>query len=182
MREKAQQYQETARALRDRTKPLLDALEPLSAADQAKMIESFISACATLQETRRLKAEKQRLEAELKAEKQRRMQGMKALLQRGGAVYTLGVWAARAVQKCDGDLSKVNWKAVEMAAVKEAMGEHGQSAETVIDALTRHSPVRADPASHAEIRDAVMSLAPMYEHEFERRQAARDSEQGYGLD
>jgi hypothetical protein len=45
MAQKAQQAQETARTLRDRLKPVLEALRPLSEASRTKVIEIFQSVC-----------------------------------------------------------------------------------------------------------------------------------------
>src|SRR5471032_56461 len=99
--------------------------------------------------------------------------------QRGGAEHTFGVRAATALREADGDASRVDWKAVETRAVIEAMGRHGQSAENVTKALLAHSPLRADPASHAQLRDTIKLNAPQLEAKYQQDRATRDRDSGH---
>jgi hypothetical protein len=54
----------------------------------------------------------------------------------------------------------VIWEAVEAKTIKEAISKHGQVPGVVLDAVLRLSPGRADPASHAELAQAVQQAAP----------------------
>lgn len=111
----------------------------------------------------------------------RRIKGLPGLLKRAGAVCTLAEKAVEALRRVGNDPSKVHWAVVEAQTVQESMKKHGQPAEAVIEAINRYSPGRADPASHQEIKDAVMRLAPAYERAFEERRVARSNDRGHRL-
>jgi len=121
-----------------------------------------------LAELTRSKAAEVARVASIEAEAARRVQGVQKLLQRGGAEHTFGVRAATALREAGGDASRVDWKATETRTVIEAMGRHGQSAENVTKALLAHSPLRADPASHAQLRDTIKLNAPQLEAKFKQ--------------
>jgi hypothetical protein len=116
---------------------------------------------------------------QIAVETARRIKGLPGLLKRAGAALTLGEKAAEALRRVGDDPAKVNWVAVEVQTIQESMKEHGQSAESVIDAINRYSPGRADPASHQQIHDAVMRAAPELMRVYERHE--RDQDQGLGL-
>jgi hypothetical protein len=130
---------------------------------------------ARLAELARSKAAEVARVASIEAEAARRVQGVQKLLQSGGAEHTFGVRAATALKEAGGDASRVDWKAVETRAVIESMGRHGQSAENVTKALLAHSPLRADPASHAQLRDTIKLNAPQLEAKYQQDRATRDS-------
>lgn len=134
---------------------------------------------ARLAELTRSKAAEVARVASIEAEAARRVQGVQKLLQRGGAEHTFGVRAATALREAGGDASRVDWKAVETRAVIEAMGRHGQSAENVTKALLAHSPLRADPASHAQLRDTIKLNAPQLEAKYQQDRATRDRDSGH---
>ena len=112
--------------------------------------------------------------AKVEAEAAKRVQGVQQLLQRGGAEHTFGVRAAKALREVGGNASKVDWEAVERMTVIESIGRHGQSAENVTKALLSHSPLRADPASHDQLRRTIQHNAPQleakYQHDREVKQ------------
>ena len=128
---------------------------------------------ARLAELTRSKAAEVARVASIEAEAARRVQGVQKLLQRGGAEHTFGVRAATALRDAGGDASKIDWNAVETKTVIESMGRHGQSAENVTKALLAHSPLRADPASHDQLRRTVQVNAPQLEAKYERDQEAK---------
>ena len=134
---------------------------------------------ARLAELTRSKAAEAARVASIEAEAARRVQGVQKLLQRGGAEHTFGVRAATALREAGGDASRVDWKAVETRAVIESMGRHGQSAENVTKALLAHSPLRADPASHAQLRDTIKLNAPQLEAKYQQDRATRDRDSGH---
>jgi hypothetical protein len=111
--------------------------------------------------------------AKIDAEAARRVDGIQKLLQRGGAEHTFGVRAAKALREVDGNASKVDWEAVERMTVIESMGRHGQSAENVTKALLAHSPLRADPASHDQLRGTIQHNAPQLEAKYQRDREAK---------
>lgn len=124
-------------------------------------------------ELARQKAAEAARRAEIAAEAQTRVAGIQKLLQRGGATHTFAVKACEAIRKAGNDPARVDWKAVEAQTAHEAMGKHGQSAESVVEALTKHSPGRADPASHQEIREAVTRAAPRLEAQYNQDREQR---------
>lgn len=134
---------------------------------------------ARLAELTRSKAAEAARVASIEAEAARRVEGVQKLLQRGGAEHTFGVRAATALREAGGDASRVDWKAVETRAVIESMGRHGQSAENVTKALLAHSPLRADPASHAQLRDTIKLNAPQLEAKYQQDRATRDRDSGH---
>lgn len=108
----------------------------------------------------RVSAEKGAKEALIASERERRVQGIHALLSRAGAEHTFGVKAVAAIREAGGDSSQVDWPAVEGATIGDAIGKHGQSAESVVEAINQYSPFRVNPASHQEISNWVMERAP----------------------
>ena len=127
-----------------------------------------------LQEIEKAKqAEATQRKAEISKEFDKRVAGIQKLLQRGGATHTLAVKACEALRAAGNDPHTVNWEGVEVQTAHEAMGKHGQSAESVVEALTKHSPGRADPASHQEIREAVTRAAPRLEAQYNQDREQR---------
>lgn len=113
-------------------------------------------------------AELARQAAKIEAEAARRVDGIQKLLQLAGAEYAFGLLATEALREAGGNASGVDWKAVETCAVIEAMGRHGQSAENVTKALLTHSPLRADPATHVQLRNTINLNAPQLEAQYEQ--------------
>ena len=126
-------------------------------------------------EITRQKAAEAARQAGIQQEFGKRVQGVQKLLQRGGAEHTFGVRAASALREAGGDASRVDWEAVERKTVIESIGRHGQSAEIVTTAILAHSPLRADPASHEQLRSTVQHNAPQLEAKYSREQNDRDN-------
>lgn len=133
---------------------------------------------AQLAEVARSKAAEVVRVASIEAEAAKRVQGIQKLLLRGGAEHTFGVQAAMALRKADDNASRVDWNAVETRVVIESMGRHGQSAENVTKALLTHSPARADPASHAQLRDTIVLNAPQLEAKYQQDRSVRATRSG----
>lgn len=128
-----------------------------------------------LDELARSKAEKL---ASVEAEATRRIEAIPSLLKRAGADYIFGLEAEKALQEAGGNAVKIDWRAVEARAVIEAMGRQGQSAENVTTALLTHSPLRADPGSHAQLQDAIKIATPKFEADFEKHRASQEYQPG----
>ncbi|HGS8738444.1 TPA: MobV family relaxase [Enterococcus faecalis] len=126
-------------------------------------------------EIARQKAAEAARKAEYAKEVDRRVKGIQKLLQRGGAAHTFGVKAATALREAGDDPSKVDWSKVEGATVREAIGKHGQTPESVIEAINQNSPYRVNPASHQKVVDYVAMKAPQLrqQHEQERNTPSR---------
>lgn len=140
-----------------------DEIQALQARRQQREAEK----ARQVEKTRQEAAEAAR-KAAIAKEADKRVQGIQKLLQRGGAEHTFGVKAAAAMREAGGDASKVNWSSVEGAAIREAMGKHGQSAESVIKAITQHSPLRANPSSHQKVTEWVNQKAPELRQQYEQ--------------
>lgn len=54
--------------------------------------------------------------------------------------------AVKAVEKVGGDVSKVEWKEVEAAAIRESIMQHSQDPKKVLAAIVKHSPEMVDQA------------------------------------
>jgi len=145
--------------------------EQVKAAQEHKRLED--AERARQAEIARQKAAEAAQRAEIEAERDRRVQGLPALLKRAGAAYALAAKATKALKAAGNDHAKVDWRAVEAETAREAIGEHGQSAKSVVEALTRHSPGRADPETHEEIRKAVERNAPALQAQYERSRRDR---------
>ena len=128
---------------------------------------------ARLAELARSKASEVSRATKIDAEVMRRVDGIQKLLQRGGVEHTFGMRAATALREVDGNASKIDWNAVETKTVIESMGMHGQSAKNVTKALLTHSPLRADPATHDQLRLTIQVNAPQLEAKYERNQEVK---------
>lgn len=139
----------------------------IKAAQERKRIQA--AEAAKQAEIARKRAAEAARRAEIDRERGLRVGGLKKLLQRGGAAFTFGSKAVEALKKADGDPAKVDWSAVEGAAIREAMIEHGQSAASVIEAVNQHSPGRADPATRQDVANWVNQHARSFEQQHQQR-------------
>lgn len=164
MRRKAIQAQETALDLRERLKPVLEALQPLTEANREKVGRVFLAvgekALAEQQEGQRL--------AKLDTEKRRRIEALPGLERRtAGAAYTFVQHARAALAQAGGDASRVEWTKVEGAAAREAISQNGQEPKDVAQAICQHSPIRANQASHAKVTTWLQEKAPAWQQQYE---------------
>lgn len=113
---------------------------------------------------------------EIKEEAVRRVADIQNLLRHGGAVHTFAIKASEAIREAGYDTSMVNWREVEALTIRDAIEKRGQDAERVIDAITRHSPGRVNPASHQEIVDFVHQVAPRLEEKYNLEREKRDND------
>jgi hypothetical protein len=61
-----------------------------------------------------------------------------------GPAHTFAQHALRAIGKAGGDMSKVEWKEVEAAAVHESITQRREDPKKVVAALIKHSPGMVD--------------------------------------
>jgi hypothetical protein len=93
----------------------------------------------------------------------RRIDQLPTLKSRAGAEYTLWEHALEAierVEKAGGSAAEVDWHAVSCAVIDDAIGENGQVAQTVCDALAQHSPAAASGTQQAEWRAQTLARSP----------------------
>lgn len=138
----------------------------ISKADELKAVRARLAsleglvADLTPSDVRELaqQAEKRRTENRLEAEKQRRVDRLAELATKAaGAVLTFAQHAVAAIKAKAGQWRLVEWQAVEGAAMREAVGENGQSRVAAVTAVLDHSPDKAgiDP----KLREAVLTKA-----------------------
>ena len=112
-------------------------------------------------------AELTRAKVLVDAETAKRVRGLPKLLDRAGAEYIFGMQAVAALKESGGDASRIDWKALEGRATFDSIVRHGQSAESVSNALLMHSPGRSDPLSHAELQEWMRVKGPQLEAAYE---------------
>lgn len=175
MRRKALEAQETARDLRDRLKPVLDALQPLTEANREKVGRVFMA----VGEKALAEQEEGKRKAGLDAEKRRRIGALPTLERRtAGAAHTFAQHARAALAQAGGDASRVEWAKVEGAAAREAISQHGQAPEKVARAICEHSPTRSNPASHAKVTAWVQEKAPAWQQQYEAQHGHSKGQDG----
>lgn len=146
--------------------------EEVKQAQERKRVQDAEKA-QKLQEARQKAADEAR-QVEVVEEVQRRVEALPKLLQaHGGAAYTLARHATAALKEAGGDPTNVDWRAVNRATAREAIAEHGQPPEKVVEALERHSPALADPRLHESARQSLERIAPQWRAEYEQKQAAK---------
>ena len=112
---------------------------------------------------------------ELDAERRRRVEDLERVESKtAGASCSFARRALQAIRQAGGKADAVDWPKVEQAAIVEAIRENGQKPGDVLAAIVKHSPGRADPASHQEIRDTVTRYAPRLQAEYQQARAQRD--------
>jgi hypothetical protein len=104
--------------------------------------------------------------------KQRRIADLSKLQAKAGAEYTFWQEADKAIQ-LSGSANAVNWHAVEDSTIFESIGRHGQSPQSVGEALCAHSPSAVGKEQQARIWQRIDDLAPELQAAFE---AGRDVE------
>jgi hypothetical protein len=72
-----------------------------------------------------------------------------------GAAHTFAQHALKAVEKAGGDVSKVEWKEIEAAAIRESIMQHSQDPKKVLAAIVKHSPGMVDPARQEKAREFI---------------------------
>lgn len=98
------------------------------------------------------------LTASERQDREKRILALPALEQQAGAPYTFWQHAKAALRDAESPES-INWIEVEEKTTTEAIGEHGQPAERVIDAICDFSPTSVSKERQAVILKKVESVA-----------------------
>lgn len=124
-------------------------------------------------------AERQK-QLEMAQERQRRIDVLPQLLRKvAGAAATFVQRALDALKAVSGRDREVDWLQVEAMTIGEAIGRNGQEPANVAKDICAFSPVRVDPASHAEVYEQVAVAAPTLQAAYARN---RRHGQGHGVD
>lgn len=105
-------------------------------------------------------AAEKRAQAEIAGEFQERVDGLQKLRNGAGAGYTFATMAEKAIKGAGGDPAKVNWAKIEGQLVQVAVVENGQTLASVEKVILAHSPGRADPATHQQVKDVLREKGP----------------------
>ena len=90
-----------------------------------------------------------------------RISRLPALSKSAGAAFTFSEHAEQAIRTAKSwgaSAPEANWYQAEMATIHESIIEHGQSTESVIEALSRHSPGAVTTVRQAEILQQIERL------------------------
>lgn len=147
--------------------------DEVRAAQQRKQ-EQDAEKARKLQEARQ-KAADEAQRAEIASEVQRRFTELPELRKRAGTAYTLGLKAAEAIKQVGGDPGKVDWRAVEVATVRDAIVVNGQAPKSVADAIALYSPGCADPVQQDAIRVYILQIAPELQQRYKERLVRMES-------
>ena len=104
-----------------------------------------------------------------------RISNLSNLERGGGAAFTFWRHASQAM-KAVGAPEKVDWPAVEIGAMTESIGEHGQAPESVADVLCKHSPGATTSTRQAEIRATVKRLSPELQEQYAKARGEKGCE------
>ncbi|MGV5489286.1 DUF6685 family protein [Pseudomonas sp. XP2] len=92
-----------------------------------------------------------------------RIQALPELEAKAGAAHLFGKHAAASLR--DELPTAVNWQSVEQATMDEAFGVHRLDAQSVYDALARHSPGAISSQALHTLRATVDGYAALHEHQ-----------------
>lgn len=129
--------------------PYKDVAE-LNAAEAAKERAAVAESERAVQAAQAIKGEQARRIAEVQRKK-----GLNDLVP-----SVLGYATSNALKQAGGDPDKVDWQAVEDAATHHLLVKYGRSPEGIAKGIIEHSPGRADPATHDQVRQHIAEVAP----------------------
>jgi hypothetical protein len=92
-------------------------------------------------------------------ERDQRIEAIPSLSKSDGATYTFWRQACAAARAARSPYN-VYWPSIEKTVIDESIGEHGQSPESVAEALCTHSPSAVSPAQQIALRTDIHRLAP----------------------
>jgi hypothetical protein len=117
-----------------------------------------------------------RSKAAIDVEVERRIKDIPTVMRdTAGAEHTFAVEAAAALNKVGYDASAVDWNEVEKKTMHKAIAKYRQSPESVVSALLKHSPLRADPSSHGQLREFVKTNLPDIEAQRQKLALGKDT-------
>lgn len=147
--------QERLQELQKHLAPVLDLAE-LDKQEFARLVTHAHARVNSIKAERQRAAEREKIAQE----RQRRVNDLARVERtKAGAACTFAQHALEAVQKAGGDASKVDWKAVEKAAIIESIAQHRQEPKDVLSAIVKYSPGMVEPARQEQARAFISSLA-----------------------
>jgi hypothetical protein len=154
----ARSLERDKKALTERLKGFQDHLGPvlelatLSKQEYAQLVRHAQERVNAIKAERGREAEKYRIDHERK----RRIDDLVRVGRTSaGPAHTFAQHALRAIGKAGGDMSKVEWKEVEAAAVHESITQHRQDPKKVITALIKHSPGMVDQVRQDKAQELI---------------------------
>ena len=148
--------QERLRDLQTQLAPVLDLAE-MDKQEFARLVMHAQGRVSAIKAERQRAAEREKLDQE----RQRRVNDLARVERtKAGAACTFAQHALEAVRQAGGDASKVDWKAVEKAAIIESIGQHRQHPKDVLAAIMKHSPgMVEEPARQEQARAFISTLS-----------------------
>lgn len=162
MRQTAQTLEVQKKTLQNELAQIRERFAPFAELADNSPGEFAQLAAHAQQRVNALKAAKEKAEerARLDAERQRRVDDLVRVERtKAGAACTFAQHALEAVNRAGGDASKVDWKAVEKAAIIESIAQHRQHPKDVLAAVVKHSPGMVEPARQEQARAFISSMA-----------------------
>lgn len=114
-----------------------------------------------------------------RSELAQRVERLANLKNTAGACYTFWENASEAIDVANaGETSayEADWHQAEYATIRECIAEHGQSPESVVDALCQHSPGTVTKTRQAEVRAVVENLTPELQAQYVKAQGEKRRE------
>jgi hypothetical protein len=158
MAQTAKSLERDKKALTERLRSFQDHLAPiLELATLAK--QEYLQLVQQAQErVNTIKAEREREAEKFRAahERSRRIDDLVRVERTSaGPAHTFAQHALKAIGKASGDMSKVEWKEVEAAAVHQSITQHREDPKKVIAALIKHSPGMVDQVRQDKARELI---------------------------
>ena len=154
----AQSLERDKKALTERLKAFQDHLSPilelatLSKQEYSQLVRHAQERVNAIKAEREKEAEKYRTDHE----RSRRIDDLGRIERTtAGAAHTFAQRALKAVEKAGGDVSKVDWKEVEAAAIHESITQHRQDPTKVLAAIVKHSPGMVDQARQQKVQGII---------------------------
>lgn len=165
--EKDGDTQERTDADRNETKERIEAItgNPVRIITPAKGHKDVADVnAADLAKARAVEAEKERAAQAAQAIKDEQTRRIAEVQRKKGlndlVPSVLGYATSHALKEAGGDPEKVDWQAVEDAATHHLIAKYHRSPESIAKGIIEHSPGRADPATHDQVRQHIAEVAP----------------------
>lgn len=146
---------ERLKALQTHLAPVME-LATLSKREFAQLVMHAQERVKSIKAEREKAAEKEKLDQE----RQRRIDDLVRVERKtAGASLTFAQHALRALQKAEGDSSKVAWQEVEGAAIHESITQHRQEPKDVLAAIVKYSPGMIEQARQEKAQELISTWA-----------------------
>lgn len=112
----------------------------------------------------------------IKDEQARRINDLARIQAQQGRPYAsmFAYKSAHALHAAGGDAAKVDWQAVEDATTRELIVKYDAPPQAVAQVIVQHSPGRADPATHDQVKQHIADVAPALQKERNDRDQDQD--------